>query len=124
MINIIEWSNILKNCDYDKKVGIKIAKIAGNNLFSTFITEIDQNKFVNPHYHNNGEEHYHIISGEGEMIFKNILTNKKQSLIIKAQESFVVPDKTLHQLINIGNSPLILMFSCPLSHLTDDRHFL
>lgn len=124
MVTITKWKEIINNCKYDESVGIKIAKIAGNENFSTFITEIDPNKSVNPHYHKNGDEHYHIISGRGEIYLKNMLTKEEHSYIVSACESFVVPENVLHKLTNSGNEPLILMFSCPTSHLESDRHFL
>jgi hypothetical protein len=40
---------------------------------------------------------------------------------VKANTSFVIPSKVIHQLKNTGDSPLILIFNCPLSHLKNDR---
>lgn len=123
MIDIINWQDILNDCKYDNSVGIKIAKIAGDEIFSTFITEIDVGKGVNPHFHKSGDEHYHIISGQGEVYLKNMQTKEEIRLNVNSGQSFVVPENVLHQLINTGNIPLILMFSCPTSHLETDRYF-
>ncbi|HMT02992.1 MAG TPA: cupin domain-containing protein [Burkholderiales bacterium] len=123
MLAIIQWKNLINNCKFDEKVGIRIAKIAGNEEFSTFITVISPNKWVKPHYHNHGDEHYHIISGNGKIILKNIEDHQEKSYLVNGNESFVVPEKTIHQLINIGTDDLILMFSCSMSHLSNDRFF-
>lgn len=123
MLDIIQWKNLINNCKFDEKVGIRIAKIAGNDEFSTFITVISPNKCVKPHYHNHGDEHYHIISGNGKIILKSIEDNQEKSYLVNGKESFVVPEKTIHQLINIGTDDLILMFSCSMSHLNNDRFF-
>ena len=125
MINIIKWDDAIKNCNYDKSVGIKIAKLTSYDTFSTFVTEIDANKSVNPHYHKKGNEHYHIISGNGEIQLKNVFTGEECSHEVSAGQSFIVPENVLHKLINTSStSPLVLMFSCPLSHLESDRYFL
>ncbi len=123
MLNIVEWKKLINDCKYDELVGIRIAKIAGDDTFSTFITVIAPEKYVKPHYHNHGDEHYHIISGNGKVIVKDITNNKEQSYLVKGGESFIVPEKTLHQLINMGSNELILMFSCPTTHLNNDRFF-
>lgn len=124
MINITKWKDEIANCAYDSTVGIKIAKLAGNKDFSTFITEIDESKSVNPHYHKNGDEHYHIVSGDGEIYLKNVVTGEENFYIVSAHQSFVVPENTLHKLTNTGSKPLVLMFSCPTSHLDSDRYLL
>jgi mannose-6-phosphate isomerase-like protein (cupin superfamily) len=124
MLNIIHWEEIINNCKYDATVGIKIAKIAGNNEFSTFITVIDPGKSVNPHYHEFGDEHYHIIKGSGQIYLKNVKNGKEIIKNISENSSFVVQENILHKLTNTGDETLVLMFSCPHSHLESDRHFL
>lgn len=123
-MNIVNWKEVIGSCKYDSAVGIRIAKLAGNDNFSTFITEIDPQKKVKPHFHKNGDEHYHIISGKGTMYLKNVLTGEGGSYLVSEKESFVVPENYLHELTNSGDVPLILMFSCPISHLNEDRYFL
>lgn len=124
MINIINWEKVISDCKYDSNVGIKIAKLAGEDSFSTFITVIDAGKSVNPHYHKRGDEHYHILSGKGQVYLKNMLTLEECIFLVSAHESFVVPENTLHKLTNTGDDSLTLMFSCPNAHLESDRYFL
>jgi mannose-6-phosphate isomerase-like protein (cupin superfamily) len=124
MINIITWNDAINSCDYDESVGIKIAKLATSDTLSTFITEINPHKSVNAHYHKYGNEHYHIISGNGEIQLENVLNGEKCSHKVSAGQSFVVPENVLHKLINTNpTTPLVLMFSCPPSHLDTDRYF-
>ena len=125
MIDIITWQEVMNNCSYDEAVGIKIAKIADGDNYSTFITSIDPHKNVKPHYHKHGNEHYHIISGNGNIQLENVNTGEKSSHSVSAGQSFTVAENILHQLINTSsNAPLVLMFSCPPSHLDADRYFI
>ncbi|MCX8514833.1 MAG: cupin domain-containing protein [Burkholderiales bacterium] len=124
MLNIIKWRTIIDQCKVDGSVGIRIAKIAGDANFSTYITEIDPGKSVNPHYHENGEEHYHIIKGNGQIYLKDVTTLQETTTDVSAGSSFVVAENVLHKLTNTGNETLILMFSCPVQHLETDRYFL
>jgi mannose-6-phosphate isomerase-like protein (cupin superfamily) len=125
MIDILNWRDAINNCNYDESVGIRIAKLADGERLSTFITEIDPNKSVNPHYHKFGNEHYHIISGNGEIQLELVSTGEKYSVSVSAGQSFTIPENVLHKLINTSNTlPLLLMFSCPPSHLDSDRYFV
>ena len=125
MLNIIKWHEAISNGNYDKSVGIKMAKLAESDTFSTFVTEIDVNKSVKPHYHKHGNEHYHIISGIGEIKLKNLQTNQECSYTVSAGQSFIVEENVVHQLLNASTSEtLVLMFSCPKNHLESDRYFL
>ncbi len=125
MIELIDWKTAIDKCEYDEKVGVRIAKLFSDNIFGTFITIIDPGKYVNQHYHKNGEEYYHIISGRGKIKLKYLANNIEETADVCFNQSFLVPENTLHQLINIDkNIPLLLMFSCPLDHLQTDRYFL
>lgn len=121
MIKIVDWKSELNNADYDKTVGIKIAKLIEGDNFATFVTEIEPGKYVNPHYHKSGNEHYHIITGTGELYLCDIAKKNKMVIHVTAGQSFTVPENTIHQLTNNGESTLLLMFSCPMAHLNNDR---
>lgn len=124
MTEIINWQLALNQSKQDPAVGIRIAKLTGNEQFSTFITEVAPNQSVNPHYHKDGTEHYHIISGTGEITLTDVSTNKQSIHHVTTGNSFEITENTLHQLRNISNEPLVLMFSCPTAHLDNDRYFL
>ncbi|KMN36379.1 hypothetical protein VI26_06840 [Chromobacterium sp. LK1] len=123
-MNVIDWKSELDQGIYDGSVGIKIVKLAGDAGFSTYLTEIAPGVAINGHYHCHGDEHYHIVSGSGEMRLVDVATGAARKHAVAEQCSFVVPANTQHQLSNTGAAPLVLMFSCPASHLADDRHFL
>ncbi|PTU69904.1 cupin domain-containing protein [Chromobacterium haemolyticum] len=123
-MKVIDWKLELENGVYDKSVGIKILKLAGDAGFSTYLTEIAPGVAINGDYHRHGDEHYHIVSGRGEMRLVDVATGAARTQAVAEQSSFVVPANTQHQLSNTGVAPLVLMFSCPASHLADDRHFL
>jgi mannose-6-phosphate isomerase-like protein (cupin superfamily) len=123
-MDVIDWTAELDKGVYDSSVGIKILKLAGDAGFSTYLTEIAPGVAINAHYHRHGDEHYHIVSGRGEMRLVDVATGAARSHVVAERCSFVVPANTQHQLSNTGAVPLVLMFSCPASHLGEDRHFL
>ena len=123
-MDFIDWQHALEHCKYDETAGIKIAKLAGDSQFSTYLTSIDKGKSVNPHYHKQGDEHYHIICGRGEITLTDIKSKTQTTTAVNQHSSFVVPANTLHTLKNIGDELLILMFSCPEDHLKEDRFLL
>jgi len=123
-MELIDWKSRLECCTYDAAVGIKIARLTGGSQFSTYLTSIDPGKSVNPHYHKIGDEHHHIIRGRGEIMLMDVESKKTTITRVNEYHSFVVHANTLHQLVNTGNEPLVLMFSCPENHLKSDRFVL
>lgn len=124
-ISIIDWNNKLHHAVSDDKVGIRIATLLESQDRGTYITVIPPGAFVKPHYHSKGDEEYHIISGVGiiKLLPVNSLHKDSQTICkhVKAQNSFLIPSNVIHQLINNGSEPLVLIFSCPISHLKEDR---
>jgi len=120
-IKIVDWNQEISGAKTDPAVGIQIATLLKSDKEGTYITVIPPGASVKPHYHQHGDEHYHIISGEGEMHLQSVLS--KESIIkkVKAKNSFTIPENVIHQLINTGDQPLTLIFTCPLSHLSEDR---
>ncbi len=117
----IDWEEALDAAHYDVTAGIAIAKLLTQDGISTFITRIDAGKRVNPHYHRHGAEHYHIIEGAGEITLHDIKEGTYETRTVNAYVSFAVLPFVEHTLRNTGTTPLLLMFSCPDNHLTDDR---
>ena len=124
-IRIVDWKQELSCAHTDKAVGIQIATLLGSEGKGTYITVIPPGSSVTPHYHTKGDEEYHIIQGRGVIRLLPVEPkNKDFQLICKqvqAQNSFIIPPGVIHQLINNGDEPLTLIFSCPLAHLMDDR---
>lgn len=123
-MKLVNWRAELERSKYDHNVGIRIAKLAGNPEFCTYLTVIDPGKAVVAHFHKHGDEHYHIVQGEGEVTLTDIGGHETITTTVCGRSSFVVPPNTLHRLRNSGAEQLILMFSCPESHLDSDRFFL
>lgn len=124
-ISIVDWDQELSCASIDKTVGIQIATLLESEGKGTYITVIPPGSSVNPHYHTNGDEEYHIISGTGVIRLLPVETKNKDFQLVckhvRPQNSFIIPPNVIHQLINNGNEPLTLIFSCPLSHLKEDR---
>lgn len=91
--------------------------------------------FVNPHYHLNGEEPYHIITGDnGEMnlgVVKDGKVEWREPRKVVAGDGIEVQEGEVHSLRNNGEEPMDFAFSCPKEHLIDqgenhpegDRYF-
>ncbi len=125
-ISIVDWENELSFAKKDEKVGIKIATLSESQDKGTYITSLPPGSSVTPHYHEEGDEEYHIISGSG--VIRLLPVNhmhtefKMVCKYVTAKNSFVIPANVIHQLINnSATEELILIFSCPLSHLKEDR---
>lgn len=124
-ISIINWDNEISCANFDETVGIKIATLLESKGRGTYITILSPGSSVKPHYHKSGDEEYHIISGSGVIRLSPVdPSNKEFKLVckyVRAKNSFIIPSNVIHQLINNGEEPLALLFSCPLSHLNEDR---
>ncbi len=114
----------LVNADFDKKVGIKVTKITGDDLISVYSAEIAPFKKVGAHFHNFGIEIYHIVSGVGKIHTAKIsegLLNWSKAVDIKTGDSFTIEEREVHQLENTGEERLVALFICKTSHLGEDR---
>lgn len=124
-ISIIDWHIELSQAKPDKKVGIKISTLLEGDGKGTYITSIPPGSSVTPHYHQHGNEEYHIVSGSGVIRLLPVDTKHKDFQLVckhvKANNSFMIPPNVIHQLINNGTETLILIFSCPTNHLQNDR---
>lgn len=122
-MEIINWIDRVQAVKKDEKVGIRIATLFESDGRGTFVTILPPGAAVSPHYHEDGCEEYHIISGSGQINLKEagnpeaVVINKQ----VDAGNSFVIPPMVIHQLVNIGTDDLTLIFSCPLTHLKNDR---
>jgi mannose-6-phosphate isomerase-like protein (cupin superfamily) len=124
-MHIVDWENEIIHAKKDEKVGIKIATLLETDHRGTYLTSIPPGSSITPHYHKEGEEEYHIISGSGVMrilpVYHKDTPIKLFCKYVVAKNSFMVQPNMIHQLINNGTEDLILLFSCPLSHLEEDR---
>jgi mannose-6-phosphate isomerase-like protein (cupin superfamily) len=122
---IVNMAEALRRAQLDSKVGIAIARLAGNDDFALYAAELAPGKAVTAHYHNKGLEIYQIVEGKGIMhtglaIDRNQVQWNK-ALAVKAGDCFNVPEREVHQLQNTGDKRLLVVFGCPNSHLNQDR---
>lgn len=125
-IRIVNWANEISEAKLDQSVGIQIATLLETEQRGTYIAVIPAGEAIKPHYHQEGDEEYHIISGKGIIRLIPATTDDKDFKLackhVTAQNSFIIPPNVIHQLVNTGDQPLTLIFSCPFSHLKEDRH--
>ncbi len=85
----------------------------------------NQPNYVNPHYHNIGEEPYHVLSGNnGEInigIVKDGAVEWKDPRKVVAGDDIEVQEGEVHSLRNLGDTPLDFTFACPDAHLVDNN---
>jgi oxalate decarboxylase/phosphoglucose isomerase-like protein (cupin superfamily) len=124
-VHIANYKNALKAAKFDKMIGLKIAVLLESEERCLCVTELAIGASSKPHYHKFDNDEYHILSGNGFIRLAPInMKNKSFTLIakeVKDGDFFIIPPNMIHQLINRGNKPLILVFSCPKHHLGKDR---
>ena len=131
------WTAALKKVEADPIANIRHAVIGkdpkneGNNLH---VAEIPDR--VANHVHMHGIEEYAVVQGEGTLYWGEVKELEKAFIVpypeepafVKEGDSFNIPAGYAHQLKNEGrlHEPLVIIFSCPDSHLdnTQDRFML
>jgi mannose-6-phosphate isomerase-like protein (cupin superfamily) len=125
-----EAAQALERAVPDPKTGISHEVIKGDSSLRFHAALIPQQ--VNAHYHLVGPEDYSVLSGSGVMLFgkvesdgaAGVLVKKWLELPVSAGDSFTIPAGYAHQLCRVGEESLAIVFSCPDSHLGDDRYFI
>lgn len=106
-------------------VGIRIAHLTGDSNFSFYGAELQAGAKVAAHYHNSGIEIYQIIEGEGQMYTGMIDSEGRVAwntpFAVKVGDCFTVDEREAHQLLNIGDKKLVVVFGSSNSHITTDR---
>lgn len=120
-------SEEMLNAPVDSGANIKIVKLTGNDTLGVFAAEIAPKSGLNPHYHKYWIETYQIFKGTGIMKIGELAQdaiNWLEEFSVKDGDCFTIAEGSIHQLINDAELPLQVVFSCPVSHLTHDRHFI
>lgn len=120
MLDIKNWEQAIEIAIMDPSVGISSARLSGDDNFAMYVTRIAPNKKVGAHVHAEGLEIYQILSGYGTMATANSIGTKFLNSV-KEGDFFTVPQGIIHQLKNTGSTDLILVFGCPITHLSTDR---
>lgn len=117
----------LENSLMDNKAGIRLIKLTGDKEISVYAADIAPKTELRPHYHKLGIETYQILQGEGVMKIGNLENDKVTWIDIftaKAGDCFSIEEGLIHQIINESEKELLVVFSCPESHVGDDRFFV
>ncbi|MGB3300538.1 MAG: hypothetical protein WBA76_19925, partial [Phormidesmis sp.] len=116
-------------------VGIRHAALSGDEGWRIHVAAIP--KQVGCHYHQQGDETYEVVQGEGTLHFGKVVAQGVNSadlqtvewaspLKVAAGDCFVIPEGYAHQLKRRGAEDLTILFACPDAHIDDagDRHHL
>jgi mannose-6-phosphate isomerase-like protein (cupin superfamily) len=121
-MKVTHWKKALATAVLDSTVGIRIAPLTDNISFGMYVTEILPGKKVSAHYHQEGSEVYEIIHGKGTLYTApSESPSHHTATAVNAGDFFNIDAKVVHQLVNTGDEPLILIFGCPGAHLGSDR---
>lgn len=123
---IKNFDDAVNNAKVDQSVNIAIGQLTHDGPFCVYGTRMEAGSKVGCHYHKDGCEIYHILSGEGEMHIADMASDDKpvghRFFAIKKGDAFSIPEKTAHQLK--ATTSLDLLFFCPPSHLSEDRYMV
>jgi mannose-6-phosphate isomerase-like protein (cupin superfamily) len=112
----------------DPAVGIRVARLSGEDAFCFFGAEISAGTKLSAHYHREGPEIYYILAGQGRMSLGNLEGESgvtwTEVFEVAAGDCFTVQPGQVHQLENPGTTPLNALFGCSATHLTTDRTVL
>jgi mannose-6-phosphate isomerase-like protein (cupin superfamily) len=83
---------------------------------------------VGNHYHPVGDETYKVVQGRGRLHYGQVIDGQvvyEEPVEVTVGDVFVIPEGYSHQLQNIGEMELVILFQCPDNHLDDtNRKFL
>ena len=123
---IKNFKNVIDQATIDESVNIAIGQLTHDEETCFYGTQMKAGSKVGCHYHKEGSEVYHILAGEGEIHLADIAPNAVPAhhryFTVRKGDTFSVPSNTAHQLK--ATTDLQLLFSCPKSHLSDDRYIV
>ena len=121
----IDWDEALAlRASTDERTGLRVVKLAGAEGTHTYLARIAVAAEVPSHYHELGDEQYHVLQGCGELALHDLDSGARQTVAIAQRQSFVIAPRVVHALRNVGRTPLLLMFCCDAAHLDTDRRFV
>jgi mannose-6-phosphate isomerase-like protein (cupin superfamily) len=125
-MEIVNMKNLFGSLPKDEKSDIQIKKVTDGTM-AVYIAELQGGKKLSAHYHNEGDEIYQILDGEGTIEIGELSGDGviwKDRLEVKAGDVFNVAPKKVHRLSNQSTENLRLVFFTAASHLGDDRTFI
>lgn len=117
----------LETTPQDPLTGIKLTRLTGDEKISVYAAEISANTALKAHYHEKGIETYQIIGGKGKMKIGDIdqkQVNWTEEFEVISGDCFSIEEGMVHKIINESGEPLKAIFTCPESHIGNDRFFI
>jgi quercetin dioxygenase-like cupin family protein len=117
----------LKDAPMDDYAGIKIVKLTGDASLSVYVADIAPHTKLTPHYHKEGIDTYQILKGTGTMKTAPFVEGEihwSETFTANEGDCFHIAPGIVHQILNETDETLILVFTCPESHVSTDRHFV
>jgi len=74
-----------------------------------FLTTIEPKKFAPRHIHDDNEQLYYVMEGEGLITYQLLNETTDRQVKIKADQVVFIPLQTEHQIICLGEKPLIYL---------------
>jgi len=74
-----------------------------------FLTTTESKEFVPRHIHNDNEQLYYVIEGEGLITYRPSSETTDKEVKIKAGQVVFIPLRTEHQITCVGEKPLIYL---------------
>lgn len=120
----------------DPIVGIRHAVVDGDAQHRNHVAAISDR--VGCHFHAHGNESYAVVEGRGTLYWGKAekigkwfgngyaVPHPEEPVPVREGDSFTIPEGYAHQLKNEGDGELVIVFSCPDTHLDDkaDRTML
>jgi mannose-6-phosphate isomerase-like protein (cupin superfamily) len=125
-MEIYNIKNLFGSLMKDDKSDIQIKEVTGGTM-AVYIAELQGGKKLSAHYHNEGDEIYQILEGEGRIEIGELSGDSvswKNSYEVKAGDVFEIAPKMVHRLSNHSAESLQLIFFTKPSHLGEDRTFI
>ena len=110
----------------DRKSDIEVSTIFESDM-DFIIAELKPSRNLAPHYHKAGSEIYHVLSGNGVIELGKLSDNKikwESSHALHPGDAIMVDAYVVHQLKNMSEEVLHLVFITPKAHLGKDRFFI
>lgn len=122
---VTNFNQALQSAELDEGAGVAHAALAGSADFRVHITKLLPGAKVKAHRHDEGDELYIIQAGTATLYTGRSVEDEAEEwfepVAVEAGATFTVSPGMLHQLHNTGDTPLVLIFGCPDSHLDTDR---
>ncbi len=124
------WKRALEQAVRDPKVGIRIARLCGDEHFGLYVASVPDRVGCHVHFH--GGETYEILAGTGELHLGFVRQENpgpiewRKPEPVEAGDAFMIGAGFAHQLRNKGTDDLVIIFGCPPSHLDNqlDRRMI